>query len=45
MSTTTCYKRKYRSTPRHPAIRGNDFLACAAVILGFIGLCWLIVFG
>lgn len=42
---STYYRRQYRSAPRHPAIRGNDFAVCAAVLLGFIGLCWLIVFG
>ena len=41
---STYYQRQYRSTPRHPAIRGNDFAKCAAVLVGFIGLCWLIVF-
>lgn len=42
---STCYHRQYRSTPKHPAIRGEDFAKCAAVLAGFIGLCWLIVFG
>ena len=41
---TTYYKRQYRSTPKHPAIRGNDFVQCAAVLLGFIVVCWMIVF-
>jgi hypothetical protein len=41
---TTYYRRQYRSTPRHPAIRGTDFAKCAAVLVGFIALCWAIVF-
>lgn len=41
----TAYKRQYRSTPRPQAIRGEDFAKCAAVLVGFITACWLIVFG
>ena len=40
----TYYQRQYRSTPKHPAIRGNDFAKCAAVLVGFIAACWMIVF-
>lgn len=41
---TTYYKRQYRSTPKHPAIRGKDFASCAAVLVGFIVVCWMIAF-
>lgn len=42
---TTYYKRQYRSTPKHPRIQGKDFASCAALLVGFIVACWMIVFG
>lgn len=41
----TGYRRQYRSTPRHQSIQGADFAKCAAVVVGFIAACWMIVFG
>lgn len=41
----TTYKRRYRSTPRHPAIRGSDYAKCMAstfaAVLGMLVL-WIL---
>lgn len=41
----TTYKRQYRSTPRHPSIQGSDLAKCMALVVGFVVICWVIVFG
>lgn len=41
----TTYKRQYRSTPKHPSIHGGDLVKCMAMVVGFVVLCWMIVFG
>lgn len=40
----TQYRRQYRSTPRHPSIEGADWAKCLLMLVGFIVLCWVIVF-
>lgn len=41
----TTYKRRYRSTPRHPRIHGSDYVKCMAstfaAVLGMLVL-WIL---